>query len=270
MVVTFWGARGSIPVCGTEYVRYGGETSCISVEIGGKLVVVDAGTGIRRLGLSGVVDRYDEIYLVFTHCHMDHVRGLPFFAPLFDEAKTVYLLSNNRTLPMNPFDLINGILFPREMRDIPANVVELHDPVSEVFESRGLDVQAIEANHPGGAVGFDFRDSKRFIHMPDNEISQPAFGVDHFAELFGGADVLCHDAQYTKEEYAAHPSWGHSCVDDVVKVALAAGVKSVLLCHHDPQRTDDQIDGLVFDWQLKLLAKEISIEAVRTGMRLKL
>ena len=262
MVIRFWGTRGSIPVSGADYVKYGGDTSCVSVEIEGKLIVVDAGTGIRRLGMSELVSKYDEIYLVFSHCHLDHIRGLPFFAPLYDPQTTIYILTDDNRLPLHPMELIDGVLFPREMAELPSTVVTVDSSIESTFAAIGIDVATIEANHPGGAVGFDFRGERRFIHMPDNELGS-AKDLAHFADLFRGADVLAHDAQYTKREYDRFVDWGHSSVEDVVSVATKADVSELILFHHDPDRTDKELDRIVFDLQSQNLGT-LNISAAAT------
>jgi phosphoribosyl 1,2-cyclic phosphodiesterase len=254
MKVTLWGTRGSLATPGPETVRYGGNTSCVEVQgEDGTLVILDAGTGIRRLGESIAAD-VRRIDLLLTHLHMDHIQGLGFFTPLNEPDREVHIWGP----PSTTLDLRSRLarylsppLFPVGLRDLPCRLF-LHDVPLERFDIGSLGITAALVLHPGPTVGY--RISERQValaYLPDHE---PALGARRFPdtaawtsgiELAAGADLLIHDAQYTAEEYAERIGWGHSALGHTLAFAALAGVKQLIPFHHDPAHSDAELDGYV-------------------------
>jgi phosphoribosyl 1,2-cyclic phosphodiesterase len=251
--VTLWGTRGSLAAPGPETVRYGGNTSCVEVRgAGGALVVLDAGTGIQRLGatLRGGEGRID---LLLTHLHMDHIQGLGFFEPLYDPAREIHVWGP----PSPTLDLRSRLarylsppLFPVRLRDLPCRLT-LHNVPPERFEVGGLEIEAALVCHPGSTVGYRISDGRHTLaYLPDHE---PALGVRDFPgprewtsgyDLAAGVDLLIHDAQYTTEEYEARIGWGHSAIRDAIAFARLAGARRLIPFHHDPMHDDATLDRL--------------------------
>jgi phosphoribosyl 1,2-cyclic phosphodiesterase len=254
MRVTLWGTRGSLPSPGPETTQYGGNTSCVEVRAAdGSLLVLDAGTGIRRLGdaIAGEVQRVD---LLLTHLHMDHIQGLGFFAPLFLPETEVHIWGPSSTtldLRTRLSRYLSPPLFPVRLRDLPRQPT-FHDVVSlGAFRIGPFEIQAELVCHPGPTVGYRVdADGVSIAYIPDHE---PALGLDAFPcdrdyvpglGLAEGVDLLIHDTTYAAEEYARHVGWGHSSLDQALAFAGAAGAKRLVTFHHDPSHGDEQLERL--------------------------
>lgn len=253
MKVTLWGTRGSLPTPGPETARYGGDTSCVEVRgPEGTVLVLDAGTGIRRLGatLPPTLSRVD---LLLTHLHMDHVLGLGFFGPLFAPQVELRIwgpASTTRGLRKRLIRYLSPPLFPVPLRDLPAPL--FHEVPCGEFRIGEFSITSALVCHPGPTVGYRIATSEAVLtYLPDHE---PALGVPRFpvsAEwtsgyaLAAGADLLIHDAQYTPEEYAARVGWGHSSFQHAIQFGRLAGARHLVLFHHDPGHSDDHLDRLV-------------------------
>lgn len=251
MRVTLWGTRGSLAAPGPETVRYGGNTAC--VEVRGKrnaLLVLDAGTGIQRLGAK-VRGGRGRIDLLLTHLHMDHIQGLGFFEPLYERGREIHIWGP----PSPTLDLrtrlaryLSPPLFPVRLRDLPCRLT-LHNVPPERFEVGGLEVEAALVCHPGSTVGYRISEGTRSLaYLPDHE---PALGLREFPgepewtsgfDLAAGADLLIHDAQYTTEEYQKRVGWGHSSIRDAIAFATVAGARRFVPFHHDPTHDDAMLD----------------------------
>ena len=251
MNVTLWGTRGSLPSPGPENVRYGGNTSCVEVRgADGALLVLDAGTGIRRLGGSLGPD-LRRVDLLLTHLHMDHIQGLGFFeafehggldAHIWGPPSTTLDLGARLTRYLSP------PLFPVRLRDLPCRLT-LHDVPRGDFKIGNFEVRADLVCHPGPTVGYRIAEGgATMAYLPDHE---PALGAETFAvdpawtsgyELAKGVDLLIHDAQYSASEYPKHVGWGHSSLSDAVTFAGATGVKQLVTFHHDPAHDDATLD----------------------------
>lgn len=253
MKVTLWGTRGSLPSPGPETVRYGGNTSCVEVRsTNGTLLVLDAGTGIRRLGNS-IEQDIARIDILLTHLHMDHIQGFGFFEPLYRPGLDVHVYgppSTTHDLRTRLTKYLSPPLFPVRLRDLPARLT-MHDVPLEPFAVNGLRVEASLISHPGPTVGYRISDrSGTLVYMPDHE---PALGAKTFplpadwtsgAALAAGADLLIHDAQYTMWEYGDHIGWGHSAIEHTVAFAAVAKVKRLLTFHHDPGHSDEMVERM--------------------------
>ncbi len=253
MRVRLWGTRGSLAAPGPETVRYGGNTACVELRAAdGSLLILDAGTGIRRLGgtIGPEVPRVD---LLLTHLHMDHIQGLGFFRPLDEPDQEVHIWGP----PSTTLDLrarlgryLSPPLFPVRLRDLPCRLT-LHDVPLEPFEIGPLRIEASLVCHPGATVGYRISENGASLaYLPDHE---PALGVRRFPlapewtsgiDLAARADLLIHDAQYTTAEYGTRVGWGHSTIDHALRFAAAAGVRRMVSFHHDPAHSDTMLDRL--------------------------
>lgn len=256
--VQFWGTRGSIPTPGRKTVRYGGNTPCVEIRTDeGWLVILDAGTGIRELG-QALIDRSNgapvagDIFL--THAHWDHIQGIPFFAPIFQRGNHFTIWGSQsleRSVDRVVRDQMSPVVFPVTFEELDARIDFSTIAAGERRGGTGYEVQAFEVQHPGGALGYRFSEpgsEHSIVYVSDNEVGAPEkyqSGPDwkqRFVEFVREASVLVHDATYTTEEYDHHRGWGHSTYRDAVELALECGVKTLVLFHHEPRRTDEELD----------------------------
>ncbi len=249
MRVTFYGVRGSVPAPGPETVRYGGNTSCVEVRLAdGTTVILDAGTGMRNLG--NVLlreERAAEAHLLLSHTHWDHVLGLPFFGPLWNAKNRllVYPLASEAQTRFQR-SIFDDIHFPVSVNDIPAKV-EFIKPEKEIWAIGSAKVQRVQLNHPGGAQGFrlEDEDGTSLTYLTDNELGAPSnekISHDELAKFAEGVDLLIHDSQYLTTDMPYKRGWGHSVVDDVLRLGVLASPRTLALFHHDPDRSDDALD----------------------------
>lgn len=277
--ITFrlWGTRGSIPVSGAPYVRHGGNTSCVSVDLGDDIIILDAGTGIRDLG-NQLACTDKRIHLFITHTHWDHIQGFPFFAPAYIPGRelTVY---GERGFGKNLESVLLGQLdpeyFPVQFRDMNAdiNFAYLGDEPIEVGDAA---VTREYVNHPGATVGYKVEiGGKSLVYISDNEFLQgylgsPADLAEESAEVqphqktldfAKGADILIHEAQYTNDEYPSKIGWGHSCLSNACLFAKIADPGRWVVTHHDPMHSDDFLDDK------ELLTRDI-LRSIDCGVRI--
>ena len=253
MRVTLWGTRGSLAAPGLETVRYGGNTSCVEVRgDDGTLVVLDAGTGIRRFGET-VTSEVTRIDILLTHLHMDHIQGLGFFEPLIRPDQEVHIWgppSTTLTLCSRLTRYLSPPLFPIRLRDLPCRLT-FHDVPLGAFKIGRLQIITALVIHPGPTVGYRIVENDASLaYLPDHE---PALGVDHFPgepdwtsgfALAAGVDLLIHDAQFTADEYLRHVGWGHSALPQTIAFATKAAVKQLVPFHYDPAHSDLVLDRL--------------------------
>jgi phosphoribosyl 1,2-cyclic phosphodiesterase len=267
-----WGTRGSVASAGPQTARYGGNTACVEVRgTDGTLVVVDAGTGIQRLGNELEADLH-RIDILLTHLHMDHIQGLGFFAPIFRKGCEIHIWgppSPTLHLRARLTRYLSPPLFPIRLRDLRANF-EFHDAPQDSFSIGPLTVQADEVIHPGATLGFRISENgKSLAYLSDHEPALASNSGDPGAAwisgmgLARGADVLVHDAQYTQSEREERLGWGHSSVPEAIDFARAAEARQLVLFHHDPARTDHQMDLLVAE--AEALAEGLPVTAAREG-----
>jgi phosphoribosyl 1,2-cyclic phosphodiesterase len=273
MVVKLWGVRGSIPAPGRETVFYGGNTTCLSVETDDSILIFDAGSGIRKLGLQ-LAPTDKTIYLVITHDHWDHIQGFPFFVPIYQPGHRVFILPYHRgkeTL-CTLFDQMDGLRFPVTPEQLLSENECVVDDQLQFLEQAGFRLEMIETNHPGGCHGYRvFGEHGSLVFIPDNEVQPPGPKTAELGELAAfcqGADVLIHDAQYLPSDMPHKHGWGHSVLDDVLDLAAAAQPRQLILFHHDPERTDAQVAALQEQarGQLNKRAPNTGCAAAREGM----
>ena len=252
MLIKVWGSRGSIPVCGEEYLRYGGDTTCLEIVTrSGDTFIVDAGTGIRRLGNQLMIDQRYTYHFLITHGHWDHLMGFPFFKPLYLDHVTIRVhrcpfpkkfVENMVSKVMTPPN------FPIRPSELRAKIV-YEDGNPTRFEVGSLAVEPIPLSHPNMGSGYKFiEDGKTFVFLTDNElgfIHPGGLPKDHYIEFADGADLLFHDAEYTPEEYESKVLWGHSAYTEAIDLAIKAGVKKLGLFHLNQERIDDEVDRIV-------------------------
>ena len=255
MEIKIWGCRGSVAAPGAETVRYGGNTSCVEVRLeSGHLLVLDAGTGMRPLGVHLQDSLPSELHILLTHLHLDHLQGLGFFRPLFQPALDVHLwgpASPVQNLAERIAMYLSPPLFPVHLKDIPARL-SFHDAPEEAMRIGSATIRAGKVQHQGPTVGYRIEENGRvFVYLPDHEpslgntlsLASPEWMSGH--DIAHGADVLLHDAQYGEEEYPRHVGWGHSSIVDAVEFAYKADVDQLVLFHHDPYHTDDELEALL-------------------------
>jgi len=258
--VTFWGTRGSIATPGPSTVRYGGNTTCLEVLLAdGTALVLDAGTGIRRLGetlMEMPADR--SIHLFLTHSHWDHVQGFPFFAPAYDRERKIRIYGFQQAYHKLREILTNQMesqYFPVNFSDLNADI-EFITITGRSYEIGNARISAIENNHPGTSHGFRITEGDRsLVFLTDNELKPAADAATEwpaFVDFASGADLLIHDAMYTGEELSRRQGYGHSSYSQAVDLALESGAKTCILFHHDPAHDDDFIDRIVVECRRRI------------------
>ncbi len=294
----FWGVRGSLPTPGPGTVRTGGNTSCVEFRCGDQLIILDAGTGIRALGGSLAKEfkgRELNITILITHTHWDHIQGFPFFGPAYSPLNKLRILGYESAvggLRTALFEQMETAYFPISLSQMAGRVVfeELEDMK---FQIGPVAVQSVFSNHPGICLAYRLTTpGGTIVYMSDHEvylrqerltqeksgqINQAALDFakredDKMARFIGNADVLICDSQYDEMEYPMRLGWGHTCMDDTVALALAAGVKRLCLFHHDPDHDDSKIESMVV--RAKKLAadsgKALEVDAAREGQEIVL
>jgi phosphoribosyl 1,2-cyclic phosphodiesterase len=257
MQARIWGCRGSVAAPGADTVKYGGNTSCVEVRLSsGEALVLDAGTGMRPLGVSMQDDLPVELHILLTHLHLDHLQGLGFFRPLFAPGLDIHIWG-----PTSPVQhlaerismYLSPPLFPVRLDDVPS-ILTFHDAPEEAVTIGAASIRAAKVTHQGPTVGYRIEEGGRtLVYLPDHE---PSLGGSLHAvpaawmsghDIAHRADVLLHDAQYRDHEYGDHVGWGHSSIGDAMQFASKADVDKVVLFHHDPYHTDDELEALLAD-----------------------
>ena len=251
MHIRFWGVRGSIATPGKETVRYGGDTACIEIRCGKEILILDAGSGIRKLGNEILKEKPQHINILFSHFHWDHIQGFPFFAPLFNKEYSITLVGErkkNFTLEQLFTAQLMLPYFPISLAELDAKISFREVSKDDSIVINNVTIKIARLNHPGGCIGYRIEyDGKSFVYATDTEHSS---SIDKsLFELSLNADVLVYDSNYTEDEYSgkigsSKSGWGHSTWNQGIKIAKAAKVKKFILFHHDPTHDDKFMDNL--------------------------
>ena len=279
MYIKCWGSRGSIPVSGKEYIKYGGDTTCMEIRTkNDDIIIIDAGTGIRRLGNHLIKEKRNKFHFIFTHAHWDHLMGFPYFKPLY--YRNVELLMHRCPFQSKFVETILSKVmappnFPVKYSDLKAKIT-YEDSCPTVFEIGPMQIIPIQLSHPNSGSGYKFvEDGKTFVFLTDNELGfvHPG-GLPRaaYVEFSAEADLLIHDAEYTPKEYKSYVDWGHSEYMDVVKLAVEANVKKLGLFHLNQERTDAEMDIIVKECRgaIRRFHKRIECFAVSSDMAIEL
>ena len=247
--IKFWGVRGSIPVSGPDFERYGGNTSCIELKYGDRHVLFDAGTGLREAAAAFAETGAREVDLFFTHSHYDHIIGLPFCDPIYDPNVKVNIWSGHLAGKTTTRQLIDEFMrppwFPVEP-DICRATLSFHDfKAGDVLNPHeGIVVRTARLNHPGGCVGYRIEWAGRVIALVYDTEHRPGEIDEAALSLMRDADIVVYDTTYTEEEMPRRVGFGHSTWQEGVKLAERAGARRLALFHHAPERSDDELDAL--------------------------
>ena len=269
MKIRFWGTRGSIPTPGQRTVRYGGNTACVEVrDASGHLLILDAGTGLRELGLALNGASPLTVDLLLSHLHWDHIQGIPFFRPAYDPKSTLRLYGPHQHRPLREL-LGLGMddpFFPVDLEGLPVHL-EIHELADGTRRAIGpYDVRAAKLFHPSPALAYRIEaDGRALVYATDTE---DAFTGEPnpVVPLARGADTLIHDGQYLENDFK--PGWGHSTVAKALEVAAAAKAKRLVLYHHDPDRSDDALDRIAEEAQARAKGAGMEVLVAREGMEL--
>jgi phosphoribosyl 1,2-cyclic phosphodiesterase len=285
-LATFWGTRGSISTPGSSTEKYGGNTPCVAIQHGDNTIILDAGTGIRSLGIELTEKKTSNApiaqHILLSHTHWDHIQGLPFFKPAYIPGAELIIYGSPQKESFLEA-ILRGQMdinyFPVEMKELAANVTirEVGDQTL-VIGDVSIDIQE-QVCHPGGSVRFRLEaEGKRIVYATDVELNaifepdEPSAAMDALAaeyrEFISGADLLIGDAQFTAEEYEKKKGWGHTSIPLLLKIAHEQNVKQLAVFHHDPERSDRLIDDLWHEYapQYRSTTPPMNIFWAREGM----
>ncbi len=256
-IVQFWGVRGSIATPGKETVLYGGNTSCVEMQVGGVRLIFDGGTGMRRLGLNLLKQMPVEAHIFFTHSHWDHIQGFPFFVPAFVSGNCFHIYGaiapNGASIEKRLSDQMHHPNFPVPLRAMRSDLNFYDLTPGDVFNIKDITIETAQLNHPNEAMGYRVSWNEHAIAYCTDTEHWPDHLDKNVLTLARNADLLIYDATYTDEEYynpkAPKIGWGHSTWQEAVKVAQAAGVKRLAIFHHDPAHDDDFLAQMEADVQ---------------------
>jgi phosphoribosyl 1,2-cyclic phosphodiesterase len=276
LTATCWGTRGSIPAPGPSTVRYGGNTSSLDVQAGGRRYVFDAGTGIRALGHQLAPEQPIDAELFLTHFHWDHVQGFPFCGQLYHPDTRVRVHGPPQD-GAGVASVLAGIMAPAYFPvplDALAPGVEFRDVDALPWTDGTVEVAALRVCHPGFTCGYRLRaGGASLAYVPDNELGEADDArYRRMVDWAAGVDLLVHDAMYLDGEYARVRGWGHSRVSDAVRLAEDAGARRLLLFHHAPERSDGELDAITGDVRRGLAARgsALRVDAAAEGVAIGL
>ena len=253
MLITFYGVRGSIAAPGPTTIKYGGNTSCVHLKLNsGENVIFDAGTGIRKLGTKLAQDD-GPLLLFLSHEHWDHIQGYPFFAPIYQPGREIIVCKvvKNKGDSLNTLlSQMDGSNFPVRVEDLPSKIENIQN-FDHFLDHQPFKMLKKTLNHPGGGEAFRIEeDGVSVAYITDNELdppTAPSTTYDDWVSFCQGVDLLIHDAQYTEDDMPAKHGWGHSLISQVRQLAVDAEVKNLVMYHHDPERSDRELDEITIE-----------------------
>jgi phosphoribosyl 1,2-cyclic phosphodiesterase len=277
MIIRCWGSRGSIPVSGEQYLKYGGNTTCLEIRTkSDQILLVDAGSGIREAGNSLLAQNKRDFTLLLTHAHWDHIMGFPFFKP-------IYLSKTNLAVWGCVFaqdsikDMLSRVMsaphFPVDFGAIRAKI-SYTDTCITHYQLGEMKITPIALSHPNQGKGYKFEEAgKSFIFLTDNELGfqhEGGASSSDYLEFCRGADLLIHDAEYKEDEYNKTRGWGHSTYNEALGLALEAGVKKFGLFHHNQERFDEEIDTMVDECKKNVRQRGADLECFAVSQLMEL
>ena len=246
--IKFYGTRGSHPVSGKNFLKYGGNTTTILFKFSDQLsLAIDAGTGMSKLSNDCIKQKVTNFFILFTHFHLDHIRGFPFLKLLYSKKATVNLISPfEKGWEKYVLNQLNGVNFPVKHTDLTANIIISNNLNPSFFKQNGLKISSFLIQHPSPAFAYKFEyEGKTIVCCPDNELGMfTKSRYQEFVNFCKGASLLIHDAQYLDSEIVEKRGWGHSSIGETIQLSKDANVQKCILFHHDPSRTDSDIDKL--------------------------
>lgn len=279
MQLTFYGVRGSCPAPGPEFVKFGGNTACVHIKLDdGTDIILDAGTGIRNLGEKLIADSTD-IHILLSHNHWDHIQGFPFFSPIYQAGRNIFITPGQTTLSEddNILKQMSGSYFPVDYHSLRSNI-QINTLAKDTFSWKinSATITRLAMNHPGGGSSFVIEaDGAKIAYITDNELYPPYQKETDFLDWVSfakQADIIIHDAQYMLSDMPAKSGWGHSIAEEAVKLAMASRAKRIALYSHDVTRTDEQIIEIENHCQeiIKIAEADIKLFAAVEGMSIAL
>jgi len=275
LTVRFWGVRGSIASPGPDTIRYGGNTSCVEVRAGDRLLVLDGGTGLRRLGAHLMAQRAPcDAHVFLSHLHWDHIQGIPFFTPAFVPGNRVRFYGERKG-KQSLQDILEAQMHSPNF-PVPLSIMRAHLSFEELTGHSALTlgdarITTAPLNHPNGCLGVRVeRQGRAVVYATDTEHLPDGALDPHLLALARGADVLIYDAMYTDEEYKTRVGWGHSTFTEGIRLAAAAGVRQLLFFHHDPEHDDDFLDRQLAHHREVARAVGVQADMAREGLVVEL
>ncbi|OGS20534.1 MAG: hypothetical protein A2252_09755 [Elusimicrobia bacterium RIFOXYA2_FULL_39_19] len=249
MKIKFWGARGSIPVPDSRMIKYGGNTTCVEVSYEDKVIIIDAGTGIRKLGEDLTQRGINKADIFITHSHWDHIQGFPFFELIYSSKVKLNIFgctNSYKQLKTIFTNQMSSEYFPVSFKDLKSDISFL-EACGKQYDINGFVIKTIQANHPIFTMGLRIElNGKSFVFITDNELlsQKQTTKREAFVDFINNADYLVHDSQFLDSEYENRLNWGHSTFEQVYALAKDANVKNLGFFHHDPNRKDDELDEI--------------------------
>ena len=264
--IRFWGVRGTIACPSSSHAKYGGNTSCIQVKVGDKIIIFDAGTGIRDLG--NELQKHDvrDAHLLMSHTHWDHINGFPFFVPGYDPNWSLHIMAGHLCDGNSGIqDVLNsqmlGPMFPVPLETMQAKLRFSDFKAGDQFKIHSdINVRTAPLRHPNGATGYRIEhNGKSVCYITDTE-HVPGKPDQKILELIEGSDLVIYDSTYTEEEFTTKIGWGHSTWNEGLALCQAANVKKFAIFHHEPDHDDDFMDSVEVEaqnmWEHSFVARE--------------
>ena len=272
MYIKCWGSRGSTPVSGREYIKYGGDTTCLEIRtLNDDIIIIDAGSGIRRLGNMLLEEERFKYNLIFTHAHWDHLMGFPFFKPIYlkeTEIKVYRCPLQGKYVEKMISKVLSPPNFPVKYADISASIT-YEEGCPGAFEIGSIRIVPIRLSHPNGGNGYKFiENGKTFVFLTDNELGfvhPGGLAYKDYLDFSADADLLIHDAEYTPKEYERYIEWGHSSYIQAVELGLESRALKLGLFHTNQDRTDQDMDDIVEECNQIISGKNRNMECFSTA-----